>query len=328
MHSSDRVYGDITITDPLILALLQTTPLQRLRRVNQYGGVNLVYPDRFQVSRFEHSIGVWHVLRQLGLPLEIQLAGLLHDIGHTAFSHMVDQAMESTSEDFHEEFAHAIPGMDEVNVLLTRANLVLQPLEHYPEIKPASSLVGADRLDYAMRDDLAATNARSDLGTRVLRQLQCAPSRDLCFTDMAVAREFADASIRSQWNVIYAPEVAVVYQALTEMLRMGLRSGWLTHDDLWTDDATVMKLLAAHATEFPTHYRLFADSFTVAPGTAADHDFRHVKLKIRLLDPPVQQGTTIAPLSHWDTDFAQALAKAREEFLARTEGAYFRVQFS
>lgn len=325
-YHSDPLYGDIAIDDPLILDLLDTPPLQRLRRINQYGGVNYIYPDRLQTTRYEHSLGVWHVLRTLGADRATQVAGLLHDVGHTAFSHMVDQALESTTEDFHEEYAQHIPGMDQVNDLLNRASITLQPIDRYPALKTPMPAIGADRFDYALRDCIAATGDAVD-GTAILRHVTLHDGR-MHFTDRAVARTFADAFLRGIWGVIYAPDVAVVYQALTEMLRAGLRTGWLTHDDLWTDDASVMKKLTAHAAEFPKQHRLFTARFRVEPGTPDKHDFCHVKLKIRLIDPPVLQHGTTQPLSHCDPQFAQSLAQAREQFLARTEGAYFLVEFN
>ena len=58
MEFSDNVYGVIKIEDSIIQALVNTPAFQRLKGINQYGGVNLIYPDRFQVSRFDHWIGV------------------------------------------------------------------------------------------------------------------------------------------------------------------------------------------------------------------------------------------------------------------------------
>jgi len=79
MNFNDRIFGEIKIDDQLILDLINTPSFQRLKRINQYGGVNLIYPT-YQVSRFEHSIGVWWILKSLNTGVEIQVAGLLHDI--------------------------------------------------------------------------------------------------------------------------------------------------------------------------------------------------------------------------------------------------------
>jgi uncharacterized protein len=190
MKFEDRIYGSIQIDDPTIQAIVASQPFQRLRGVNQYGGVNLIYTDRFQISRFEHSLGVWWVLRSLGVDLETQVAGLLHDVGHTAFSHMVDLAIGGEAEDFHEKHLHLIPGWAELLDFLKSKDISMKTLEHYPEVKTPMPRVGADRLDYAMRDFIGATNIATDLGTRVLNHIHLR-DRVIHFTDVDLAREFA-----------------------------------------------------------------------------------------------------------------------------------------
>jgi uncharacterized protein len=45
-------------------AVIQTPPFQRLRRIRQLGFSELVFPGATH-TRFAHSIGVFHVARQL-----------------------------------------------------------------------------------------------------------------------------------------------------------------------------------------------------------------------------------------------------------------------
>ena len=55
------------------------------------------------MTRFEHSLGVFALLRRLRAPRREQVAGLLHDISHTAFSHAVDFVFTSEEQDHHEQ---------------------------------------------------------------------------------------------------------------------------------------------------------------------------------------------------------------------------------
>ena len=80
---------------------------QRLRRIRQLGLSDLVYPSATH-TRFTHSIGVYHIARQLveviqrDLPSEFcwekarvaLLAALLHDIGHGPFSHVFEDLFD------------------------------------------------------------------------------------------------------------------------------------------------------------------------------------------------------------------------------------------
>jgi len=85
----DRIYGDHTITEPVLIDLLKSPSVLRLSRVGQHGITSFVglTPN---VTRFEHSVGAFLVVRQVGGTVTEQVVGLLHDISHTAFSHVID----------------------------------------------------------------------------------------------------------------------------------------------------------------------------------------------------------------------------------------------
>lgn len=102
----DPVWGYIHLPGPL-LALVDTEDFQRLRNISQLGFVHLVYPGA-RHSRFEHSLGVYHLAKQFLLrllksdpPLQLETedvpvflaATLLHDIGHYPFSHTLEELM-------------------------------------------------------------------------------------------------------------------------------------------------------------------------------------------------------------------------------------------
>ncbi len=84
MHLIDRVYGKVTIDDPNVVALISTPTFERLKGIKQAGPSAYAFPFK-QVTRWEHSLGVYHLLRRLGADRREQVAGLLHDISHTAF---------------------------------------------------------------------------------------------------------------------------------------------------------------------------------------------------------------------------------------------------
>jgi HD superfamily phosphohydrolase len=103
--------------DRLLLDLINTREVQRLRRIKQLGLTELVFPGANH-SRFAHSLGVLHTARlfldQLerigGRPLDMEhrafllAAALLHDIGHGPFSHVFEQVTGQR----HEAFTRAI----------------------------------------------------------------------------------------------------------------------------------------------------------------------------------------------------------------------------
>ena len=104
MIIKDPIYRFITVPK-LCKAFMDTPEFQRLRYIKQLGLAFYVYPSAVH-TRFEHSLGVMHlagkavdILKKQVVITErekelVQLAGLLHDVGHVALSHLMDYILE------------------------------------------------------------------------------------------------------------------------------------------------------------------------------------------------------------------------------------------
>ena len=179
----DPVWGYVYLPEP-VLSLIDTEDFQRLRNITQLGYVNLVYPGA-RHSRFEHSIGVYHLAKQFlsrlltsDPPLRINdedirvfiAATLLHDIGHYPFSHTLEELVPFFV--LHEQRARQIilnqdgPIYDilqqqfQVDPIRV-ANVIdyQNPQVHLPEddLLLANILSGTldpDKIDYLLRDSL------------------------------------------------------------------------------------------------------------------------------------------------------------------------------
>ena len=92
----DSIHDYIDLNE-LESSLIDTEPYQRLRWVKQLGSANLVYPGANH-TRLEHSIGVSHLVKQMASQSDVpndeislvSVAGLLHDLGHSPYSHLAD----------------------------------------------------------------------------------------------------------------------------------------------------------------------------------------------------------------------------------------------
>jgi hypothetical protein len=112
----DPLWNTIAL-DPTAVRIVDTPEFQRLRYIRQLGLAHLVYPGATH-TRFDHALGVYHLtvtaLRQLrergGVPPDawegadlIPYAALLHDIGHYAFSHALEELEGDQIPADHEE---------------------------------------------------------------------------------------------------------------------------------------------------------------------------------------------------------------------------------
>ena len=143
--------------------LMDTPQFQRLRYVRQLGLNYLVYPGANH-SRFEHSLGVYHLARacveEIGLEdylrRVLSTAALLHDLGHGPFSHVSDTIfkLHGTS---HEEFSLKQIREGGVGTILEQHGIdpgdvcsVLQKNHKFSSL--ITSQLDVDKMDYLVRD--------------------------------------------------------------------------------------------------------------------------------------------------------------------------------
>ena len=88
-RSIETFYGTVEVEEPVLLDLIDSAAFQRLKEIHQYG-VSYYTTHKEEFTRYSHSLGVFHLLRASNRPLNEQIAGLLHDVSHTAFSHVGD----------------------------------------------------------------------------------------------------------------------------------------------------------------------------------------------------------------------------------------------
>src|SRR5436190_10924864 len=151
----DALWDEISLNEPVLAELVQSEPVQRLKGIHQAGASFYLFPDKRPNTRFEHSLGVMHVLAALGAGLEERVAGLLHDVPHTAFSHTADIVFPNDEHNFHELFQHAIISDSSIPAILSKHGVdlkaALEP-DSYPLVEQPLPDLCADRVDYALRD--------------------------------------------------------------------------------------------------------------------------------------------------------------------------------
>ncbi|MBN1486049.1 MAG: HD domain-containing protein, partial [Anaerolineae bacterium] len=102
MKYIDRIYGEFDITEPVILDLLNTQAVCRLKGILQHGITGLIDITR-RTTRYEHSLGVMLLVRRMGGDIQEQIAALLHDVSHTVLSHVIDYVYPSPNgQSYHE----------------------------------------------------------------------------------------------------------------------------------------------------------------------------------------------------------------------------------
>ena len=171
----DPIHDLIKIENRIFLEILDTTPMQRLRRIKQLGTASFVFPGADH-SRFSHSLGAYHLSGRMLDQLEIsdtydrfiiQLAALLHDVGHGPFSHLFETVLEKSNYKDkktrdHESWTKKIikENIAITTILQKYGNTIINDVHdvinktYTPENLSSivSSQFDVDRLDYMLRD--------------------------------------------------------------------------------------------------------------------------------------------------------------------------------
>lgn len=186
---ADPVHGFISVPQGLMLDLIQTPEVQRLRRIKQLGVGNLVFPGA-EHTRFSHALGAMalmqdalSVLHEKGTLISAEeytaalAAALLHDVGHGPFSHTLEHVLI-------EDFEHEFMSRELIEVLNQRfdgaLSMVLAMFDNtYPRPffhQLISSQLDMDRLDYLRRDSFHTGVAEGEVGVdRIIKTLRVHP---------------------------------------------------------------------------------------------------------------------------------------------------------
>lgn len=158
----DPVHGYMEV-DTDLLPLLDSPPVQRLRHIKQLGFDYLVYPGANH-SRFEHSLGTMHLARlmcgQLSLDKEdaglVTAAALLHDVGHTPYSHVLEQVMREMMGREHDDVRDILCSgplnttLRSIDMDPAEVSEIISGDHRYADIIHGD--LDVDRMDYLMRD--------------------------------------------------------------------------------------------------------------------------------------------------------------------------------
>jgi HD superfamily phosphohydrolase len=120
----DPIYGNIPLSSAAFKTL-DTKSFQRLKYLCQTGPALHVYPG-LRHTRFEHSVGVYHLMRlalqhfvllpDVNIEPELGVlalcAALLHDIGHFPYSHVLEEIHFDGKQLSHEEHTKYILSND------------------------------------------------------------------------------------------------------------------------------------------------------------------------------------------------------------------------
>ncbi|CAI49106.1 HD family hydrolase [Natronomonas pharaonis DSM 2160] len=265
----DSVHDHITV-EGVAADLLDTPAVQRLRRITQLGTVEYVYPSANH-TRFEHSLGVYHLatraLDHLGIEgtqaERLRAAAILHDIGHTPYSHNIEALVARRTGKLHDEVEDLLETGDVARTLALHdidpsavADLIAGDGEFGPLV---SGELDVDRMDYLVRD---AHHTGVPYGTidagRLIRELRFVDG-ELVLAEGNVQTAESLLVARALMNpVVYNHHVARISKAMLRRATEQLLTAGVTDAETLRrmDDAALRSALRDCAATAPLATRL------------------------------------------------------------------------
>ena len=241
----ETLYGAVIVTEPLVIELIEDPWMQRLKYIHQYGMDHYVIKPEPEHNRFNHSIGVWLLLKRYAASIQEQVAGLLHDVSHTAFSHVADFVYKTSinnayQDDIHEAFVKSTS----LAVLLARYNITPESInpknKQFKALAPELPELSADRLEYNLSDGFFAGLISKSEIQAVLDNLVF-DGETWYFTSINYAKKLAQISLyltEYEWG---APHSCVINTLASQLIQRALTCNLITYysfhygidDDLW-----------------------------------------------------------------------------------------------
>lgn len=322
MHYIDSIYGAHEIDEPVILELIDTPAMQRLKGIDQAWYFEPYFPDSSS-SRFDHSVGVFLLLRKYGAPLEEQISWLLHDVSHGTFSHCLDYVFAewSQKEQNHQDniFESFIRKTD-IPAILKKYDLDVEYIiddTHFPLKETKLPDLCADRIDYSLRDAEKYKVYTPEQIWYILEHLVVKDGKRI-FTDFASAKAYGELFHHMNETYYASSESAIMFHTVGDYLKHAWQQWYVQSDDFYTTDRQILDKIASYI-ESDSQLAIYWQRMNnQLPYTNDPNDFDfNVFCKSRIVDPLCMEGDEIKRVSSIDTAWKiiiEAWTPAKEYF--------------
>jgi len=306
MKYQDVIYGEIEIDEEILIALMKTDAVTRLQGIMQHGISSLIGVSH-PVTRFEHSVGVMYLTQYYGAPLKEQIAGLLHDVSHTAFSHVIDFVYSGhDNQSYHEEKKEQYMENSDLPDILESLGYDWRDFieeDGYSILEQPSPALCADRLDYFLRDCFYMGLATTNTIKYILNNLDIHDGR-IVAKNVEVARWLAYTYIEADKTSWASIREVGLYELTAQAIKRAMAVGYIEEVDLWGIDELLWKKLKACSNveiqeivqriSLSTRFILDSSNPTYNVGT-----------KLRTIDPDIMMDGALVNLSDIDSHFSE-----------------------
>ncbi|UNP77352.1 HD domain-containing protein [Bacillus nitratireducens] len=287
MIISDVIYGEFKV-DKVLEELILSKPVQRLKGIHQ-AGASYLMNEKWNVTRFDHSVGAMLLIKKLGGSVEEQIAGLLHDVSHTAFSHVIDYVFDNENESYHEEIFSSVVKNSEIPAILSKHGYnyedILLDDSKWTLLERSAPELCADRVDYTLRDMFTYGYISLEEVHSFLEDVIEVDGK-MVIQNIEIAEWFTETYYKEVIDFFMKPMNIYGNDMLAKTLKLALHKKVIHADDFLLEDyELITKLQLCKDTE------VRALLSKVHPNVKVEEDRNdydlYQKNKVRLIDPPL-----------------------------------------
>ena len=241
MKYQDLIHGVVEINEPVIVDLISSPSLQRLKGIDQAGYSQPYFPNT-KHTRFEHSLGDYLLLKRYGASLEEQINGLIHDVSHSAFSHCIDYVLDTGSQETHDlqdNIFNEYVMKTEIPSILERYKLDVSYIlneKNFPLQETDLPNLCADRIDYSLRTAIIFKESDYEEVKEILSHLFVSEDKKWVFDNRDFARRYADIFLQMNNKYYSGFPSGIMFLTVGDYLRHALREGYIIEHDLYRTD--------------------------------------------------------------------------------------------
>ncbi len=312
MKVIDAVYGDTKIKEQVLIDLINCPSMQRLKKISQFG-----MPDEYYhikgFSRYEHCVGVMVLLRRLEASLKEQIAGLLHDVSHTAFSHVIDWVVgDPNKEDHQDNSLLDFVEKSEIPGILEKYNFDYKEIcehENFSLLENNAPDICADRVDYSLREIISFETSEN---INLILNSLINPKGKIIFNNKNAAEIFAKSYVKCQKEHWAGTQAKARYHILSSILKKALDEKIIFLQDLWKTDQEVIDILKeSKINDILDNLNLLKKGFDVVESQNKNSFI--LKKKFRWVDPQVLFEERLARVSDFSEEYKSILENEKSD---------------
>ncbi|MFC1787992.1 HD domain-containing protein [Patescibacteria group bacterium] len=312
----DHIYGETEIIEPVILDLINCRSMQRLKGIDQHGYYQPYFPHVDKVTRFDHSLGVFCLLQKFEAELDEQIAGLIHDVSHSAFSHCIDYALGDSGarQDHQDNIFEQYLEQSEIPQIIKQHGFSLNHIKdetQFPLLETTLPDLCADRIDYFLRDAVASHEVTKDQARNFLDKFKIVENKWV-LSDYQTAKQYAELFTKMNQTYWSGFTTATMHLAVGQCLGYALRQSYITLVDLYQTDQVVLDKIKERLSDDDCLVRLFKQMNNQVPVTNSQDQGLHVANKSRVVDPLCLSDGSIHHVSQINPDWAKVVIEEKK----------------